>query len=225
MKQYMNGIREVWASPHHSISVEEAKQLKEAGFKLYLWTLKTTEEVTKFKDVFIDGFGYDGDINIANVQRRQIMQDSIQGGLVHTPWTEQLRAMTYTQDKLIIFTLMLILGAMGIDFVLGALAAKVNPNIEFRSKEGINGILRKLGSIVLLSYCIPLSILLPPGIGEGTLQLLYFGYLFYELKSILENLEKLGIDAELFRLFFEKVKQIIFDKKEDEHDNNHTGLG
>lgn len=144
---------------------------------------------------------------------------------MHTPWTDTLRTMTDTQDKLIIFTLMLILGAMGVDFILGSLAARVNPNIEFRSKEGINGILRKLGSIVLLSYCIPLSILLPPGIGEGTLQLLYLGYLFFELKSILENLETLGIDAELFRLFFGKIKQIIFDKKEDDNDNNHTGLG
>lgn len=129
-------------------------------------------------------------------------------------WSQYLRAMTDTQDEMILFVLTLILGAMGIDFILGTIAARINPNIQFRSKEGINGILRKLVSIIILAYCIPLSALLPEGVGFGTLQLLYMGYLFFELKSIVENLEKLGIDAALFKVFLEKLTQSI-NQKED----------
>lgn len=129
-------------------------------------------------------------------------------------WSHALRGFVDTQDKLIVFTLTLIMGAMVIDFLTGTLAAKINPKIEFKSKEGINGILRKIYSIVLLAFCIPLSVLLPEGIGLGTLQVLYMGYLFFEMKSILENFEKLGIDTALFKEFFEALKKYFKDKGE-----------
>ena len=129
-------------------------------------------------------------------------------------WSHALRELVNTQDKLIMFTLTLILCAMAIDFLTGTLAAKINPKIEFKSKEGINGILRKISSIALLAFCIPLSVLLPEGIGLGTLQVLYIGYLFFEMKSILENFEKLGIDTALFKEFFETLKKYLKEKGE-----------
>lgn len=134
---------------------------------------------------------------------------------INFEWSHALRGFVDTQDKLIVFTLTLIMGAMVIDFLSGTLAAKINPNIEFKSKEGINGILRKIASIALLAFCIPLSILLPEGIGLGTLQVLYLGYLFFEMKSILENFEKLGIDTALFKEFFEALKKYLKEKGED----------
>lgn len=141
--------------------------------------------------------------------------------LTDLSWSHYLRAMTDTQDEMILFVLTLILGAMGIDFVLGTIAARINPNIQFKSKEGINGILRKLGSIMMLAYCIPLSALLPDGVGLGTLQLLYLGYLFFELKSIIENLEKLGVDAALFKGFVDRLSsRLAHDKEEKENDNS-----
>ena len=130
-------------------------------------------------------------------------------------WSHALRELVNTQDKLIMFTLTLILCAMAIDFLTGTLAAKTNPKIEFKSKEGINGILRKISSIALLAFCIPLSVLLPEGIGLGTLQVLYIGYLFFEMKSLLENFEKLGIDTALFKDFFEALKKYLKDKGEE----------
>ncbi|KAA9254353.1 phage holin family protein [Streptococcus anginosus] len=133
---------------------------------------------------------------------------------VNFEWSHALRGFVNTQDKLIVFTLTLIMGAMVIDFLTGTLAAKINPKIEFKSKEGINGILRKISSIALLAFCIPLSILLPEGIGLGTLQVLYLGYLFFEMKSVLENFEKLGIDTALFKEFFEVLKKYLKDKGE-----------
>ncbi|MFA9493186.1 phage holin family protein [Streptococcus sp. E17BB] len=140
-------------------------------------------------------------------------------------WSQHLRALADTDDKKILFVLTLILGAMIIDFLLGVTAAKINPNIQFRSKEGINGILRKIASIALLAYCIPLSVILPDGIGFAALQVLYLGYLFFELKSIVENLEKLGVNAALFRVFIAKLSQHLAnntpsENKEDK-DNEH----
>ncbi|OHO35279.1 holin [Streptococcus sp. HMSC034E12] len=133
---------------------------------------------------------------------------------VNFEWSHALRGFVNTQDKLIVFTLTLIMGAMVIDFLTGTLAAKINPKIEFKSKEGINGILRKISSIALLAFCIPLSVLLPEGIGLGTLQVLYLGYLFFEMKSVLENFEKLGIDTALFKEFFEVLKKYLKEKGE-----------
>lgn len=124
---------------------------------------------------------------------------------VQFEWIQTLKNASNTQDKLIVYTLVLIMIAMVIDFLSGTLAAKINPDIQFRSKEGINGILRKLASIALLAYCIPLSVLLPEGVGIGALQILYTGYLFFELKSILENYEKLKFDTTLLREFVSKL--------------------
>lgn len=135
-------------------------------------------------------------------------------------WSQQLRALADTQDELIVFTFALILGAMMIDFLTGSIAAKINPNIQFISKAGVNGILRKIASIALLAFCIPLSVVLPEGIGPATLQVLYTGYLFYELLSIVENAKKLGLNTEPLEAFINKFYQ---GKKEEDqnHDQNH----
>nr|WP_239684771.1 phage holin family protein [Streptococcus constellatus] len=125
--------------------------------------------------------------------------------MVQFEWIQALKNASNTQEKLIVYTLVLIMIAMVIDFLSGTLAAKINPDIQFRSKEGINGILRKIASIALLAYCIPLSVLLPEGVGLGALQILYTGYLFFELKSILENYEKLKFDTTLLREFVSKL--------------------
>lgn len=119
-----------------------------------------------------------------------------------------LRQLIQTQDGKILFTLGAIAVAMMIDFLTGTVAAKINPNIDFRSKEGINGILRKICSIALMIFFIPLSILLPNDTGVAFLYVMYVGYLLFELKSIIENLNKMGIDVTLFKQFID-----MFSKK------------
>ena len=94
---------------------------------------------------------------------------------------------------------MLICIAMTIDFISGTIAAKINPEIEFKSKIGINGILRKVASIVLLFHS--LAPLVPGGAGVGLLYVLYVGYLMMEIKSIFENYQKMGVVTELFEDF------------------------
>lgn len=109
-------------------------------------------------------------------------------------------------DHKAIYVLMLICIAMGIDFLSGTIAAKINPDIEFLSKIGINGILRKVASMVLLMFFIPLAPLIPGGAGVGLIYVLYVGYLLMELKSILENYKKMGIGTELFEDFIKSIK-------------------
>lgn len=109
-------------------------------------------------------------------------------------------------DHKALYVLALICGAMMIDFFSGTLAAKINPEIKFSSKLGINGILRKVASIALLLFFIPLAPLIPAGVGVGLVYVLYIGYLLMELKSILENYKKMGVATELFEDFINKIK-------------------
>ena len=97
-----------------------------------------------------------------------------------------LRQLTQTDDSKILFILALICGAMILDFASGTLAAWVNPDIEFKSKMGINGIIRKIASIVLLVFFIPISVVVPGVVGVATLYTLYLGYLAMEMRSIFD---------------------------------------
>ena len=118
---------------------------------------------------------------------------------------EFLKSCIATQDGKILFILSLIAGAMVIDFITGTVAAKINPKIDFKSSKGINGILRKLTSIMVMMFFIPVSVLLPNESGVALLYTLYVGYLVFELTSILENMEKMGVPIKLFKNFTDKL--------------------
>ena len=60
---------------------------------------------------------------------------------------------------------------------------------------GINGIIRKIASIVLLVFFIPVSALIPAEIGAATLYTLYIGYLGMEVRSVFENYKKFGFET------------------------------
>ena len=78
MAPYKNGKREVWASPSWgSITDTQAQTLKNNGYKLYIWTVGSESNVTKFKNVAVDSFGYDGGIHIGLTQLAELMRDSI----------------------------------------------------------------------------------------------------------------------------------------------------
>lgn len=123
-----------------------------------------------------------------------------------------MEMMTYLEryvvdaDTKAIYVLMLICIAMIIDFLSGTFAAKINPEIEFKSKVGINGILRKIASMALLMFFILLAPLIPGGVGVALVYTLYIGYLIMELKSILENYKKMGIVTEMFEDFIKNIR-------------------
>lgn len=113
-----------------------------------------------------------------------------------------------SQDGLILFILGMIAVAMIIDFATGTIAAYINTGIEFVSKNGINGILRKIASITLMIFFIPLSVLLPDDTGTALLYVLYVGYLVMELTSILENLGKMGVEVSIFKTFLDAFRNL-----------------
>lgn len=124
-----------------------------------------------------------------------------------------LRHATGTPEGKVIYILTIICVLMIIDFITGSLAAWRNPKIAFRSQEGINGILRKLCSIIVLVACIPIAPLVPADAGVAALIVLYVGYLIMEFKSILENLGKLGVEITPLTEFLKKIEH--HDGKDD----------
>lgn len=130
---------------------------------------------------------------------------------------ENLRALTYTPEGKVFYILTLICVAMIVDFLVGSLAAWRNPNIKFVSQKGIDGILRKLASILVLVACIPVSALIPAEAGVIALIVLYLGYLVMELASIVENLDNLGVPVAPLRAFIENVKDATH------HEDNKDG--
>lgn len=119
---------------------------------------------------------------------------------------QALRAAIETPEGKVIYILTIICVLMIIDFVTGSIAAWRNPAIKFRSQEGINGILRKLCSIIVLVACIPIAPLVPADAGVAALIVLYVGYLIMEFKSILENLGKLGVEISPLAEFLDKIE-------------------
>ena len=111
-----------------------------------------------------------------------------------------------TSEGKALYILVLICIAMILDFLLGSFAAWRDPQVKFTSQRGIDGILRKLASILVLVCCIPVSALVPADAGLAALIVLYLGYLFYELASVIENLERLGAPVSGLKRFIENVR-------------------
>lgn len=128
-----------------------------------------------------------------------------------------LRHAVATNEGKVLYLLALICMAMIVDFIVGSLAAWRNPNIKFTSQRGIDGILRKLASILVLVVCIPVSALIPAEAGVIALIVLYLGYLVMELASIVENLDNLGVPVAPLRAFIENVKDVAH------NDDNNEG--
>ena len=110
-----------------------------------------------------------------------------------------------TSEGKALYILVLICIAMILDFLLGSFAAWRDPQVKFTSQRGIDGILRKLASILVLVCCIPVSALVPAEAGLAALIVLYLGYLFYELASVIENLERLGAPVGKLKRFIENL--------------------
>ena len=118
------------------------------------------------------------------------------------------------QEQKIIYLLSLLSVAMIIDFISGVYAAKLHK--EITSKRGINGIIRKVASIILLVFFLPVSLIIPGQTGIALLSVLYLGYLFMEIQSILENYQKIGIDTHYLQKILTKLKEKVdLDEKDD----------
>lgn len=114
-----------------------------------------------------------------------------------------------TDESKVLYILSLVCLFMMIDFIIGSIAAWRDKGTKFSSQVGINGILRKVGSMLVLVACIPVSVLIPANAGIAALYVLYTGYLVMEFVSVVENLDKLGADVSKLQAFIEN-----FNKKE-----------
>lgn len=123
-----------------------------------------------------------------------------------------LESLLQTADGRVIYILTLISITMCIDFLTGTAAAYINPSIEFKSKAGINGILRKICSLLLMIIFVPFVIAVDKTIGLTIVWTLYLGYEIMELKSIAENIEKMGGDVSLFMGVLDILKEKINNK-------------
>lgn len=124
---------------------------------------------------------------------------------------EYLQAYLESDSTKLIYFLSLILGASIIDFAIGWINAKFNPNIKFGSGKAILGIARKLGMFILLVYSIPVALIVPAPLGISALYILYTGYLASEINSILHHF-KLADDDKSTEPFIEFFKQIFVDR-------------
>ena len=126
------------------------------------------------------------------------------------------RSVVQTEDGLILYALSLIVSMEIIDFVTGTIAAIVNPDIEYKSKIGINGLLRKILGVLLLMILIPMSVLLPEKSGFAFLYSIYLGYIVFTFQSLIENYRKLKGNVTLFQPMV-KAFQRLLEKDEDKN--------
>lgn len=124
-------------------------------------------------------------------------------------WLQQFLESDNTK---IIYILALIMGANIIDFLVGWVNARFNPKIEFSSSKAIYGIARKLLLFILLVYSIPVALLMPDPLGISALYVLYLGYLFSEINSVLHHF-KLAKDDKNMDPFINFFKT-IFERKD-----------
>ena len=110
-----------------------------------------------------------------------------------------LRSVVQTEDGLVLYALTLIVSMEIIDFLTGTIAAISNPDIEYKSKIGINGLLRKILGVLLLMILIPMSVLLPEKSGFAFLYSIYLGYIVFTFQSLIENYRKLKGNVTLFQ--------------------------
>lgn len=126
------------------------------------------------------------------------------------------RSVVQTEDGLVLYALALIVSMEIIDFVTGTIAAIANPDIEYKSKIGINGLLRKILGVLLLMILIPMSVLLPERVGFTFLYSIYIGYIVFTFQSLVENYRKLKGNVTLFQPILKAFQRLL----ENDDDKN-----
>lgn len=127
-----------------------------------------------------------------------------------------LRSVVQTEDGLVLYALTLIVSMEIIDFLTGTIAAIANPDIEYKSKIGINGLLRKILGVLLLMILIPMSVLLPERVGFTFLYSIYIGYIVFTFQSLVENYRKLKGNVTIFQPILKAFQRLL----ENDDDKN-----
>ena len=132
-----------------------------------------------------------------------------------------LRKLIETEDGLILYALALIVIMEIVDFASGTFAAIVNPDVEDKSRIGINGLIRKVLGIFMLLLLIQMSVLLPEKTGFMFLYSIYIGYLVFTFQSLIENYQKVKGNILLFKPILKAFEHLTEGKSNDDKENNH----
>lgn len=123
-------------------------------------------------------------------------------------------------DEGLVFYILGIIAVLEIvDFISGTFAAIINPKIEYKSKVGINGLMRKIVGLFLLIILVPMSVLLPQQAGVAFLYTIYVGYMIMIFKSLIENYGKMKGDTSIFENVIGVFEKLI--RKGDDNDNKY----
>lgn len=123
-------------------------------------------------------------------------------------------------DEGLVFYILGIIAVMEIvDFISGTFAAIINPKIEYKSKVGINGLMRKIVGLFLLIILVPMSVLLPQQAGVAFLYTIYVGYMIMIFKSLIENYGKMKGDTSIFENVIGVFEKLI--RKGDDNDSKY----
>ena len=114
-----------------------------------------------------------------------------------------LRKLIETEDGLILYALALIVIMEIVDFASGTFAAIVNPDVEYKSRIGINGLIRKVLGIFMLLYSI------------------YIGYLVFTFQSLIENYQKVKGNILLFKPILKAFEHLTEEKSNNDKEDNH----
>lgn len=133
-----------------------------------------------------------------------------------------------TEQEIIIFMLGFIVCLMMLDLFTGILAGLISKERKFKSKTGINGLLRTIATLTSLMFILPLSVLIPgENLGIWFVKSTYFAYIIFEWKSIIENLSDMKANVEPLKQLLKGVKGFVDEKirsyvetEIEEEDNN-----
>lgn len=104
-----------------------------------------------------------------------------------------------------------ILILMFIDILTGFIQAYVNRNLKSRAMSV--GLLKKAGLFLVLLGIIPLAVLMPDIIGVSVIIGVYVIEIVNELLSIIENLQKMGVNIKIFDPIMQRLNG-----KDDKHE-------
>jgi toxin secretion/phage lysis holin len=133
---------------------------------------------------------------------------------------EIFRELTTNADTKLEYALAVICFLMTLDYFTGMAKAYVAHKIN--SNKGINGIIRKGCSLIMLLTLIPVSVLLPNTAGDTVLWTIFVGYALAEFQSIIENLDAMDINVYFFKLILPKSEEA--ETEEKQHGAGNSGI-
>lgn len=123
---------------------------------------------------------------------------------------ESIRGFVSDEFGFLLYLYAIIVFAMGIDFATGVWKAKKSNSIS--STKGKDGLIKKVTILLILLLTFFVSFIFPDGTGTIANITVWLGFLSFEIVSIIENCDALGINVGPLKKF---LKVANLNKEED----------